>query len=35
MKRTWDKIMFGLIKKIFIGWLTGLVHGPNHTSAFC
>ena len=23
--------MFGLIKKIFIGVLTGLVHGSNHT----
>ena len=23
--------MFGLIKKIFIGLLTGLVHGSNHT----
>ena len=34
MKRTWDKIIFGLIKKIFIVSLTGLVHGPNH-SAFC
>ena len=34
MKRTWDKIMFGLIKKILIGSLTGLVHGSNHASAF-
>ena len=25
------KIMFGLIKKIFIGLLTGLVNGSNHT----
>ena len=31
MKRTWYKIMFGLIKKIFIGLLTGLVNGSNHT----
>ena len=23
--------MFGLTKKIFIGLLTGLVNGPNHT----
>ena len=29
MKR--NKIMFGLIKKIFIGLLTGLVNGSNHT----
>ena len=29
MKRTWYKIMFGLIKKIFIGLLTGLVNGSN------
>ena len=25
-------IMFGLIKKIFIGLLTGLVNGSNHTN---
>ena len=31
MKRTWCKILFGLIKKIFIGLLTGLVNGSNHT----
>ena len=31
MKRTWYKIMFGLIKKIFIVLLTGLVNGYNHT----
>ena len=31
MKRTLDKIIFGLIKKIFIGLLTGLVNGSNHT----
>ena len=31
MKRTWYKIMFGLIKKIFIGLLTGLVNASNHT----
>ena len=30
MKRIWYKIMFGLIKKIFIGSLTGLVNGSNH-----
>ena len=26
--------MFGLIKKIFIGLLTGLVNGSNHTKCF-
>ena len=31
MKRTWCKIIFGLIIKIFIGLLTGLVNGSNHT----
>ena len=31
MKRTRHKIMFGLIKKIFIGLLIGLVNGSNHT----
>ena len=31
MKRSWYKIMFGFIKKIFTGWLTGLVNGFNHT----
>ena len=30
MKRTCYKIIFGLIKKIFIG-LNGLVYGSNHT----
>ena len=30
MIRTWYKIMFGLIKKLFIGLLTGLVNGSNH-----
>ena len=30
MKRTWYEIIFGLIKKIFIGLLTGLVNGSNH-----
>ena len=29
MKRTWYK--FGLIKKILIGSLTGLINGSNHT----
>ena len=29
MKRTWYKIMFGLIKKIFIVLLTGLVNGSK------
>ena len=31
MKRTWYKIMFGLVKKIFIGLLIGLVNEPSHT----
>ena len=31
MKKTWYKSMLGLIKKIFIGLLTGLVNGSNHT----
>ena len=31
MKKAWYKIMFGLIKKILIGLLTGLVNGSNHT----
>ena len=31
MKRTWYKIMFVLIKKVFIILLTGLVDGSNHT----
>ena len=31
MKRTWYNIMFGLIKKIFIKFLTGLVNECNHT----
>ena len=31
MKRTWYKIMFGLIKKIFIELLTGLVNRSIHT----
>ena len=30
MKGTWCKIMFGLIKKIFIGLLTGIVSASNH-----
>ena len=30
MKRALYKIMLGLIKKIFIGLLTGLVIGSNH-----
>ena len=34
MKRTWDIMMFGLIKKIFIGLLTGIVSASNHGSAF-
>ena len=31
MKRTWYKIMLGLIKEIFIGLLTGLVNESNNT----
>ena len=31
MKRTWYKIMFGLIKKVFIGLLTDLVSASNYT----
>ena len=31
MKRTYYKIMFGLITGTFIGLLTGLVNRPNHT----
>ena len=31
MKITWYKTMFELIKKIFIGLVTGLVNGSNHT----
>ena len=31
IKRTCNKKMFELIKKIFITLLTGLVHGSNHT----
>ena len=30
MKRTWHKIVFGLIKEILIGLLIGLVNGSNH-----
>ena len=30
IKRTWYEIMFELIKKIFIGLLTGLFNGSNH-----
>ena len=32
--RTWYKIMFGFIKGIFIGLLTGRVNGYNHTNCF-
>ena len=31
MKGTWYEIIFGLIKKIFIGLLTGIVNASNHT----
>ena len=30
MKKTWSKIIFGLLKKLFIGFSTGLVNGSNH-----
>ena len=30
-EKTWYRIMFGLVKKIFIGLLTRLVNGSNHT----
>ena len=32
MKRTWYEIMFELIKKLFIGLLSGLFNGSNHTN---
>ena len=31
MKRTWYKIVFGLIKKTFIGLLTGVIIWSNNT----
>ena len=31
MKRTWYKIIFGLIKKIFIGLLSSIVNAYNYT----
>ena len=31
MKRTWYKIMFGLIKKLFMGLLIKIVNASNHT----
>ena len=31
MKRTWYKIMFGLIKKLFMGLLVKIVNASNHT----
>ena len=31
MKRTSYKTTFGLIKRIFVELLTGIVNGPNHT----
>ena len=31
MKKTWYKMMFVLIMKTFIGLLTGLINGSNHT----
>ena len=30
MKGTWYKILFGLIKKTFIGLLAGLINGSKH-----
>ena len=35
MEKTWYEIAFGLIKKILIALLTGLVNGSNIQSAFC
>ena len=35
MKRTWYKLMFGLIKKMFIWLLTGLVNQSNHKKCVC
>ena len=32
MKRTWYRITFGLIKKIFIGLLALLLIGSSHTN---
>ena len=31
MKRAWSKIMFGLIKKVFVGLLSSIVNASNHT----
>ena len=31
MKRTWYKIMFGLIKKLFMWLLVKIVNASNHT----
>ena len=31
MKRTWYKIMFGLIKKLFMGLLVKIVNASNHS----
>ena len=33
MKRTWYKIIFGLIKKIFIVFLTSIVNASNHAKS--
>ena len=35
MKRAWYRATFGLIKKIFIGLLNGLLNGSNHTKYVC
>ena len=35
IKETLYKIMFGLIEKMFIGLLTVLVNGSNHTTWYC
>ena len=34
IRRTWYKIMFGLIKKIFTGLIACLVNGSNHAKCF-
>ena len=34
MKKTWYKIMFGLIKKVFIALLSDVVRASNHAKCF-
>ena len=33
LKRAWYKMLLGLIKKIFTGWLIGLFNGSNHSKS--